>query len=307
MKQQTTEFTALRAPSEDETETPSRRSFELDDVPIDERKGHEKDLNDPSAPRPMAFKQKCINLWQNFAPFPWKTFLIISCLPLSLAPIIALAKAAEGVSRNYMQGRDCYPNGMWSETKGATWRIMDSSYFFTPNLSFGSMAFTSAKIIDITWDVCVGRGGQLILAYVNYIVFNEWLLYHMELHLTSYKMYTAVAFKTTTLETLGVLGKEFLAFGESNWRRLFRWLAILGMILSTLYVISFPTLMAAMTGYITTYKPYMLDSDSNLIELDKFQSVGFVIEDASRIGNYSKPLVVTFPDTNLMEAVWNCK
>jgi hypothetical protein len=74
--------------------------------------------------------------------FPWKPSLAILSLPLALALIVGLATTAERASLNYILPRDCYPNGLWKEAAGATWRIMDSSYFFTPNLSFGSMTCT---------------------------------------------------------------------------------------------------------------------------------------------------------------------
>ena len=242
---------------------------------------------------------------QKWSPFPWRTFFIVLTLPLALTPIVILAAAAEMASRNYIQGRDCYPNGSWKEANGATWRIMDSSYFFTPNLSFGAFTFTQVKVIDIAWDLMIGRGGQILLAWVNYRVFNEWLVYHMEQHLTSYKMYASVAFQTTTLSTLGVLGKEFLAFGERSWKRFFRWLAILSMFLSTLYVLAFPTLMGALTGYITTNEPYVEDYDHNLIEWSQLESVVYIINDAGRIG-FESPLVVTLDDSDLLNYVEIC-
>ena len=244
------------------------------------------------------------------SPFPWKPFLIICLLLFAMSPIVVLARLAEQTSQNYLRNRDCYPNGLWKEQPGATWRIMDSSYFFTPNLSFGSMTFTQVKVIDIAWDLLVGRGGQLLLAWVNYRVFNEWLYFHMELHKTSYKMYTTIAFSTTSLAALGVLGKEFLAFGKGTWRRFFRWLGILCMLLSTIYVISFPTLMAAMTGYIATSEAYIKDTDGNLIEWNKVNNngrniVGF-INDAHRIG-WNNSLVCTQNDTVLLAAIMDCK
>ena len=241
-----------------------------------------------------------------WAPFPWRTFFVILTLPLALSPIVVLAAAAEMASVSYILGRDCYPNGEWKEAPGATWRIMDSSYFFTPNLSFGRFTFTQVKVVDIAWDLIIGRGLQMLLAWVNYCVFNEWLVYHMEMHLTSYKMYAAVAFETTTMGTLGVLGKEFLAFGKGTWKRFFRWLAVLSMFLSTLYVLSFPTLMAAMTGYITTYEPYVEDYQHNLIEWSQIKQVLHVIEDAVRLGEAQNPLVVTTDDDEYLKAVESC-
>jgi hypothetical protein len=245
-------------------------------------------------------------LRQKLAHFPWRVFFTFWLLPLALAPIIVLATVAEEASVGYLSKRTCYPNGMWSEAPGATWRIMDSSYFFTPNLSFGNMSFTAAKTIDIFWDLVVGRGGQMLLAWVNYRVFNEWLIYHMEQHLTSYKMFTALAFNATSLGTLGVLGKEFLSFGGRSWRRFFRWLGVLCMCLSTIYVLSFPTLMSAMTGYITTYDAYVGDSLHNLIDLHAFRWLAFGIEDAHRIGDFTQPLLVTYDDTSLLETTLDC-
>lgn len=242
---------------------------------------------------------------EKMSPFPWRTFFVVLTLPLALAPIVILAAAAETASQSYIRGRDCYPNGSWKEASGATWRIMDSSYFFTPNLSFGAFTFTEVKVIDIAWDLIVGRGGQILLAWVNYRVFNEWLVYHMEMHLTSYKMYAAVAFETTTMGTLGVLGKEFLAFGKGTWKRFFRWLAMLSMFISTLYVLSFPTLLAALTGYITTNEPYVENYEKNLIEWNQIDRVKYIINDADRINN-NGPLIATTRDEALTQYINEC-
>ncbi|KAH7385914.1 hypothetical protein BKA66DRAFT_461127 [Pyrenochaeta sp. MPI-SDFR-AT-0127] len=239
---------------------------------------------------------------EKLSPFPWRTFFVVLTLPLALAPIVILAAAAETASQSYIRGRDCYPNGSWKEAAGATWRIMDSSYFFTPNLSFGAFTFTQVKVIDIAWDLIIGRGGQILLAWVNYRVFNEWLVYHMEMHMTSYKMYAAIAFETTTMGTLGVLGKEFLSFGKGTWKRFFRWLAILSMLISTLYVLSFPTLMGALTGYITTNEPYVQNYEKNLIEWNQIDKVIYIVNDAQRIER-NGPLLVTTKDSGLVNSI----
>lgn len=239
--------------------------------------------------------------------FPWRIFLIVSLLPLCLAPIVILSVIAEMASQNYIRGRSCYPNGLWKEAAGATWRIMDSTYFFTPNLSFGNMTFTQVKMIDIAWDLIVGRGGQMCLVWVNWRVFNEWLVFHLERYATSYRMYTAAALETTSLTSLGVLAKEFLCFGEKNWGRFFRWLAMFSMFISTLYVLAFPTLMAAMTGYITTYEPYVEDYSRNLIEWEKVDEVVRSIEGGESIGFDEDYVWVTAKDEKLVQAVDNCE
>jgi hypothetical protein len=128
----------------------------------------------------------------------------------------------------------------------------------------------------------------------------------MEMHLTSYKLYAAVAFETTSLSTLGVLAKEFMTFGKGTWRRFFRSLAILSMLLSTSYILSFPTLMAAMTGYITTYQPYIEDYNHNLIEWSQLKQVAYIINDANRLANGSGPLIATTNDEELIAAIEYC-
>jgi hypothetical protein len=246
-------------------------------------------------------------LRDKFNGFPWRIFLIVSLIPLALSPIVILSAIAEMASQNYIRGRSCYPNGLWKEATGATWRIMDSTYFFTPNLSFGAMTFTQVKVIDIAWDLIVGRGGQMGLAWVNWRVFNEWLVYHLERYATSYKMYSAVALQTTSWTSLGVFAKEFLCFGERSWGRFFRWLAMFCMFVSTLYVLAFPTLMAAMTGYITTYEPYMEDYDHNLIEWGKVDEIVRSITGGDGIGFDEHHVWVTAQDEQLIYDIDRCK
>lgn len=284
--------------SQDATEEQGKRAETMEMQRLDDGTG-----SDILQPKIETHKAGLREIWSSS---PWKITLIALAALLALAIIVVLAAAAEMTSQGYIMGRDCYPNGLWKEKPGATWRIMDSSYFFTPNLSFGAFTFTQVKVIDVAWDVIVGRGGQLLLGWINYRVFNEWLIYHMEMHFTSYKLYAAVAFETTTMGTLGVLAKEFLAFGKRTRRRFFRWLAMLSMLLSTLYVLSFPTLMGAMTGYITTYELYVENHDHNLIEWGKVRRVTNIIQDADRLLRYDKPLIITEADTELRNAVKLC-
>jgi hypothetical protein len=51
-----------------------------------------------------------------------------------------------------------------------------TSGFFAITLQFGDFSFDTAKLIDITWDLVVGRGGQLCLAYISYPI--RWQIVH---------------------------------------------------------------------------------------------------------------------------------
>jgi hypothetical protein len=79
---------------------------------------------------------------------------------------------------------------------------------------------------------------------------------------------------------------------------------MLRMLLSTVYVLAFPTLMA-MTGYITKTEPYVEDVGRNLVAMEKLKVVVYVVNDAKRIG-YGGPLVVKWEDTALITAVERC-
>src|SRR5438034_6720862 len=131
----------------------------------------------------------------------WKVVFLTFSVLLSIGPILALSLNAEPLSQE-IEARDCYPNGIWSRKPDATWRIMHTSYFFIINLAYGSFTFSSVKIIDIIWDLAVGRGGQIILAYVAYRVLNEALLFSMESHPTSYEMFTTISFEPVSLSSL---------------------------------------------------------------------------------------------------------
>ena len=145
------------------------------------------------------------------------------------------------------------------------------------------------------------------LAWVNWRVFNEWLVYHLERYATSYKMYSVVALQTTSWASLGVFAKEFLCFGEKNWGRFFRWLAMFCMFISTLYVLAFPTLMAAMTGYITTYEPYVEDYEHNLIEWEKVDEIVMSISGGDGIGFEQSDVWITAQEEQLIYDLDRCK
>jgi hypothetical protein len=239
--------------------------------------------------------------------FPLRPLLTLLLLPLALAPIITLSSVAELASQSYIRGLDCYPNRAWKLSRSASWRIMDSSYMFTPNLSFGSMTFTQVKAIDVAWDLLVGRGGQVALAWVNWRVCGEWLAAHMERWHTGWRVYAALAFEANTLPTLGVLCTDMFAATQGSKRTWFwRRVAVLGIVLSTLYVLSFPTLMAAMTGYIAKSKPYVQDGQGNLIAFEKVERMVYGVQDAARVWSEGA-LVVGERDEEMRGAVENCE
>jgi len=159
------------------------------------------------------------------------------------------------------------------------------------NLGLGSMPFTTAKFIDVFWDVVVGRGGQMLLTYVAYRVFTKSLARAMEDSQVSYHTFAALAFEPGTIAGVFMLAKDF----ASN--RCFRSKMVVSWVLmATLHIIAFPTLSSAMTGYTSVMGVYMEDHNQNLVPWKLYRSIWCIIEDADRIDPHLKRQTPVFLD-----------
>lgn len=80
------------------------------------------------------------------------------------------------------------------------------------------------------------------------------------------------------------------------------------MLISTLYVLAFPTLTAAMTGYTTTYEPYVEDYNHDLNDWSKVSEiVRFIDDGGTGIGFDENRVWITAQDEQLLRTVDDCK
>ena len=107
------------------------------------------------------------------------------------------------------------------------------------------LSFMQAKAIDIIWDLFIGQGGRLIMAWVSYHVFMDSLVALMEKASVNYDMYTSIAFSTTSLSALWESLKAIFGLRGARAKAFMVWFSI-----SVAYVLSFPILMGAATGYV---------------------------------------------------------
>ena len=111
------------------------------------------------------------------------------------------------------------------------------------------LSFAEAKLIDVLWDLFMGQGGRLLMAWVAYRVFMDGLVSLMETTPVSHDLYAALVFETTSLWTTWKATKALVR--SRHWRsRAF----VLWFCLATIYTLSFTTLMSAATGYVTPSK-----------------------------------------------------
>ena len=104
--------------------------------------------------------------------------------------------------------------------------------------SAGHLSFSQAKLIDVTWDLFIGQGGRLLMAWASYRAYMDELVCLMETTAVSYELYNYLVFDTTSLLTTWKSTKAL--FLSKDWRsRMF----LLWFGLATLYTLAFPTLM----------------------------------------------------------------
>ena len=118
---------------------------------------------------------------------------------------------------------------------------------FTINLrSPVHLSFAEAKGIDVVWDLIVGQGGRLLLASISYIVFMDGLTRLLETSAVSYQLYATIVFDNCSLQsTWTSLNAIFTGHGWRG-RAFLAWFFA-----ASIYVLAFPALISAATGYVT--------------------------------------------------------
>ena len=196
----------------------------------------------------------------------------------SIAPLAALLAISPRLSTTLGEN-GCLPNGefalpwtssIWeaSQSFSITMGFTGNSYEpCTTGASFRGSAFptstpclgysfTTVKMIDIAFDVLVGRLGQAALAATAYTTFRGAILSMMQQTEVGYDAFSAIAFKTGTLASLPALGKHAVSKSTAPRSTGYRWLFI-AMAFSTIYIIAVPTMVSAMSGYRSYYVPYV--------------------------------------------------
>lgn len=135
---------------------------------------------------------------------------------------------------------------------------------FTIDLrSSGQISFATAKFIDVVWDLIIGQGGRLLLVWISYVVFMDGLARLMETSVVSYQLYASIVFETSSV---GSTWQSFKAVSTGHgWRgrAFFAWFG-----LATIYVLGYPTLVSASTGYVNPLTIRYRMPDQSLIAPD---------------------------------------
>ena len=182
----------------------------------------------------------------------------------------------------------CSPGGDFSlESEYDPWSM---GHIFQISMGLGNLTFSEAKLIDVVWDDVVGRGGQSILAIVTFKVFTKTLTRLLEERRSSvsYGMFEAVVFQEASMSSIWKMGSTVCRNVTCREMAAFVWMAM-----ASIYLLSFPTLLSAMTGYTTNVAPYFNTTQGVKISWSNITmpQAAYTIADGDRIG-LTSPYIV---------------
>ncbi|KAF2176143.1 hypothetical protein K469DRAFT_700385 [Zopfia rhizophila CBS 207.26] len=149
---------------------------------------------------------------------------------------------------------------------------------FTLDLTFGKLTFSQAKLIDVAWDLFIGRGAQMLAWYISYIVFSDALLRLIERHPASFRTFAYITLEGPSLGSTWALVLDlFRSRSKQTWS-LFAYLLV-----SSLYILAIPTILGAMTGYVNTSIAWVSLNDTlqQIIPVSDFEETLYVY----KVGN----------------------
>lgn len=143
----------------------------------------------------------------------------------------------------------------------------------------------------------VGRGGQALLAFLSWRVFANYIATKMtEAPVTFATFWVVFLHQEATLPATYRLIREFILH-----RRPGSVTATIFIIITTIYILVFPTFVNSMSGYETFKKPYVEAADGNMLLLEEFDLAAYIIHDGSRI-NLTDEYIV--PYNSISKANW---
>jgi hypothetical protein len=230
-----------------------------------------------------------------FFALTWIVGLILSVASVSLITTFTSTNSA------------CQPDGSF-RLHPETFSVWSSSGFFQITLGAGHLTFAEAKVIDIVWDIAsfptsismgktstntlqgVGRGGQCLLALVSWRVFAKYLTMCMDLQPVNYQL-----FRTIFLENEASLPSTYRTIRGFLWQRKLRSkTAMVFMVATMVFILAFPTLTSAMSGYDANVSPYIPDDNGSFLPFEEFNMVLYVIHDGWRINKTGEHYIIDF-------------
>jgi hypothetical protein len=133
------------------------------------------------------------------------------------------------------------------------------------DLTLGNFTLTRVRLLDIGWNVVVGRGLQGLSGLVAYRVFTNALMRIVENNPISYELYLSIMIRPGHWSSLWPLFKAVIRLGSFRARWTAAWL-----FLSLLAVLLLPTALDAVTGYVQHSSTLFTVGDGSAVSFDAF-------------------------------------
>jgi len=183
----------------------------------------------------------------------------------------------------------CQPDGSF-DVFGNPYNLWSASGFFQITLGWGRMSFAVAKAIDVAWDVVFGRGGQALLASISWRAFADYTSVSMQARPVTYQTFQTIFLQ----DQPGIWSTFYLARDFARSRGLQSRVMMTIMVFVAVFILLFPTLGSAMTGYSANNDAYIIGYDGSLKPFSDFKIAAFIIHEAHRI-NMTGDVVLTYP------------
>ncbi|KAI0852834.1 hypothetical protein F5Y00DRAFT_272463 [Daldinia vernicosa] len=177
--------------------------------------------------------------------------------------------------------------------------IWTSSSFFDISLGFGNLTFAEAKVIDISWDIVIGRGGQALMAFMSWRVFADYVTTSMEFAPVTFTVFSIIFLQDepSFFSTISII-RAFI-----SGRGLKSKVAMVFMVLTMVFIIAWPTVAGAMTGYTTIGKAFVPDIDNNYISYSSFKPLAYIVHDGGRV-NLTSNYISFVPEQSHKESIF---
>lgn len=196
----------------------------------------------------------------------------------------------------------CDPNGKVRADWSTIW---NTKYTLAVSLGYGRLSYSVAKVVDIIWDLVVGRGCQALAAIIVYYVFRNALCTPMRHAPARLDTALTMQYDTTSLLALWYYWKN-ISHGPSQKRKAVGQLFVaVTLAATTIYVLSLPTWLSAMTAYQPIMHQYFSFQDI-LVPLDQLRTCDYVVYDGDRVG-LDSPACILKDDKELLSSVEHCK
>ncbi|KAM7193918.1 hypothetical protein V8F20_008188 [Naviculisporaceae sp. PSN 640] len=230
--------------------------------------------------------------WKNFGKAYllgiWVFFLIILATTLPACLYLIGIGYASYFAHYGLEPAGCLPNDAFN-ARSMDYNIFDPSGLFQITHGFGTLSFTEAKVIDLIWDIGVGRVGQTVLAFYSWRAFTAYFTVDMGAKSVTYGTFWAIFLdrQPSFLDIFHVV-KDFINHQTRRSKS-----AIIFIPFSMSFVLVFPTLISAMTGYRPNNAAFVRDSANSLVPFENFTLAAYVIHDGLRV-NLANDYIVPF-------------